>query len=260
MISQNNEAWKILILDGLGAEARARVGFFVPNVPDDVKEELVPAMRWRPRCARRSRVVQSCASVAARIVSCFQTDRVVTCAELCRIVQLRRGMQSGVWLVLGACGMLGSRKVAGFGLCGFVHEMSQPFDFVDGPDLFAHRLLFRPHSTGEGSASRAWVSAKRSGIKANRFSLLVTRRRGPVASPWCRRVAGGRDHPYERANSSSGPQSWLSAALNAERYCARILPASLRFARPHENRLPPSCMMSRSAISRAWGPLPFGNG
>ena len=83
MISQNNEAWKILILDGLGAEARARVGFFVPNVPDDVKEELVPAMRWRPRCARRSRVVQSCASVAARIVSCFQTDRVVTCAELC---------------------------------------------------------------------------------------------------------------------------------------------------------------------------------
>jgi hypothetical protein len=144
----------------------------------------------RLRCARRSQVVQSCAPVVAHMVSCFHPDVVLHCAGLCS----RRGLHSGFLLVWEAFSTHGSRKVAASGLCNFVHEMSRArpqsalrvsraFDFVDRPELSAHRLLFRLHLRGERSVSGAWASAKRSGIKANRFFLCVTRHCGPVASP-----------------------------------------------------------------------------
>ena len=65
---------------------------------------------------------------------------------------------------------------------------------------------------------------------------------------------------HERANSSSGWMSPLSAARWASKYRARASPCVMRSLEPHVNAGPPSFIMSRSAMRRACLPLPFGKG
>jgi len=60
-------------------------------------------------------------------------------------------------------------------------------------------------------------------------------------------------------NSVDQSRIWL-ANVELSASLPRLSVHTCRFALPHENRSPPSLITRRSAMRRAWRPLPFGKG
>ena len=69
-----------------------------------------------------------------------------------------------------------------------------------------------------------------------------------------------RGRIYDRANASSGTDFMIVGGLESGDMALSHRAEPSRLALPHDNRSPESLITRRSAMRRAWRPLPFGKG